>query len=380
LSTSLFLGEIFQKKGNFKKALALYREVIGKYPYSMTAVEQLGKLDETLTSEDLKQYPPEIGKYITIRTHMHKNDYKSALDLVKKDCQNVELLLCKFECEFRLSKTKEAIATMKNIYSLDSFHHRMSGFYAYLLKSRKDFPELNKLTMQMMSMYPTLSECWICVAANFERQEMFETAYKAIEKALLLGETPFGLFLRGLILMKQKKYFEAISAYKAIVHRDILTFMGLIQTFLVLGRVDEAIIEGKLLMKAFPSHILSFCLMGQITFKQGDMKTSRKWFERGMKAYDGEEDIYEEIIFGLVEIDIREENYENALNYLKKRMEIQQNDILHVKIGNIYIILGKHKDALYHFNTALTFNGFSEEAKKGIAKLENILNPSNDFE
>ena len=65
----------------------------------------------------------------------------------------------------------------------------------------------------------------------------------------------------------------------------------------------------------------------------------------------------------------------NVLLTLARIWNTVTTDTIHSKIGVIYSLMEKYKEALYHFNIALTHNPNSDEAKVGIQKLEQILNP-----
>lgn len=382
LAVHLMLAETYNRRGLIKKAVSQYLEILKSYPYCLTAIDQVLRHDEGSLSDLMSRLPTEMKSYVAIKRLMHQHEPKNALELIRKE-SGKEYMLLRFDCEIELMKTSDSCQTMQSILRLDPFNVRYMDKYAYLLRILKDFQELNRIVHMLITNHPRRPETWIATAINFERQDEFENAQKSIIEAIELDESHhFIYFIRGAIHMRQKKPYDALACYREKVTsaRSLFLYTGVLQSLIAIGKVDEALIESKQVLYLYPNHLWTYYLVGLVAIKQGDYKNARKGFETCMKLYENEELIFEEALLGLVECDVKDENFDTAITLLKRRLDVRQSDSLHSRCGNIYVQMEKYKEALYHYNIALTLNPSSEEAKNGIAKVEKLINPSDDFE
>lgn len=363
-----------KRKGASKTAINYYLEYLKYNPNSLYVIEELFKLGEL--DIEIETSDENVLKYILSKKFIYKFEYKKALEVIK-DLETLEFLLMKAECEFKLYKFNDSINTFDSIKSIDLNVVKNMDIYGFLLKKKNRFQDLNNLCLKLIDNHPNSSECWSCMAINFERQNQFESAIKAIEKAITIQpDSVFAYFIKGTLLLDQKLYEEAISVFKNMhsISKDLIITCGLIQSLLFFNKEKEALIEVNLLSKLYPNHIVTNLMMGNVFFKNRKFKNARESYEKVKQMFENEDDVLDEAVLGNVDIEISEENYDGAIKMIKKALDIRKVDKFYVKLGNIYLLMKIFDESLKYYNMALGINQNCEDAKSGIAILESKLN------
>lgn len=307
---------------------------------------------------------------------MYSFEYKKVLELIK-GLESLDFLLMKGECEFKLYKFNDAINTFDSIKSIDLNVYKNMDIYGFLLKKKNRFQDLNNLCLKLIEYNSNTAECWTCMAINFERQNQFESAVKAIEKAITIQpDSIFSYFIKGTLLLDQKMFEESVTVFKNIhsISKDIIISSILVQSLLYSHREKDALIEVKMLSKYYPNHIITNLILGNVYFKNKKLKNARECYEKVKSMYENEDEVLEEAIIGIVDIEITEDNYDGALKTIQKVLDIRKVDKFYVKLGNIYVLMKMFDEALNHYNMALGVNPNCEEAKVAITNLETKLN------
>jgi|GEM_PF-5096913 len=167
-------------------------------------------------------------------------------------------------------------------------------------------------------------------------------------------------------------YANLLSNYGKIMHDEIM--IG--ESNLILGRVyttmaqfviaEEYIIEGINLFdknKIYEKVKESYCHIGYLHWKKGDIKKAEEWFYKALKInvennelWDG----YAYTYFGSIELD--KGNMESALNYFKKAemllKSMQSSEyymVLYNNIGALYSRIGYEKNDMEYIEKALYY-------------------------
>eukprot|EP01095_Lingulamoeba_sp_RSL-Kostka_P014672 TRINITY_DN6505_c0_g1_i1.p1 TRINITY_DN6505_c0_g1~~TRINITY_DN6505_c0_g1_i1.p1 ORF type:complete len:158 (+),score=78.89 TRINITY_DN6505_c0_g1_i1:369-842(+) len=87
-----------------------------------------------------------------------------------------------------------------------------------------------------------------------------------------------------------------------------------------------------------------------------------------------------EVIFVMVQLNISEQKYEDAIEMLKGRINSDEKyaDILHVHLGDIYLCLKQYSEAIIHYRKALLINPNHQGARQGLERVNKIVTPNHD--
>jgi anaphase-promoting complex subunit 7 len=264
--------------------------------------------------------------------------------------------------------------------------------YALVLSKMKKANQLKDLADSLLLLDDRRPESWAALTVYQLGVANFNKAMTFIDKALALDQSyAFAHFLRGVVLLSDKRPEHAsVAFFRSIeLRKDIEAYEGLVDSFLATNRLKEAIASAKEAIALAPKDPRTLTLVGIAIYKsalveQGLPKERANLLERAKRTLRRVLSIAPaqyRSLFNLVDLYVREEDYEACIKILKDALEgnppaagptLHMDQIL-CKLGEIYILTQQYDEALKYFHEALALNPFLTSAKNSLERLDKIM-------
>ncbi|KAF0977830.1 hypothetical protein FDP41_003152 [Naegleria fowleri] len=402
------LGDIYMKRDKSKEAVACYQEVLKMDKYAISAVEKLIKLglpeDKKKNLTDYYKKEEWLAKLVDAKYYAHNNQHEKLIPslkyLEKSFPNNVGLKLSLADCYDQLSKYNEALDLFKQCYKMDGYTDLKTSIYATLLQTTGHPLELQTLSQRLLTTSKGSAETWLVmgiyytsrstllavagVDENVESnkiafQHNMEMAIRSVDKALELNSSFVLAYLwKGHLLLMNQQFAKAIMVYKQAktISKDIRIYQGLVKAYLALPQhFQDALNAARLAQKHYNSkndykpHIL----LGSVyTMKEELHDHAHKEFDLALKICQETDNEFgmEEALLGKVELDIKRQQFDAAIQTLQSPNLKQNTDSIQTKLGQIYLCQQRFEDAFQCFHKALSLNRFNEIARQELLKLE----------
>ncbi|KAL9650026.1 hypothetical protein ABK040_003144 [Willaertia magna] len=402
------LGDLYVRKGKSKEAVQCYQDVLRLEKYAIGALDKLVQLGlpEDKKNNLLEFYKNDewVRNLLDAKYYSHNGQYEKALrsntQLDMLIPNNIKVKLDLAECYDQLSRYEEALDLFRKCVKMDFFTDYKMSTFATLLQTTGSVVEIQTLSQRLLQNNKGSAECWLVLAIySTSRTSLLsaigedesrmlaqnkDMAMKAVDKALELNKSFVLAYLwKGHLYLMSQQYAKAISIYKQakLVSKDIRIYQGLVKAYLSnpqqfqdalnIARMAQKIHNGKF---DYKPHIL----LGTVySMKEDHHDQAQKEFEQAMKICKETNNLFgvEEVLLGKVELDIKRQQYDAAIETLKTQNLQQDTDIIQTKLGQIYLLQQKLEDAFQCFHKALSLNRFNELAKRELQKLEELLQP-----
>jgi anaphase-promoting complex subunit 7 len=264
--------------------------------------------------------------------------------------------------------------------------------YGQILARKNAQDELNQLASNLLDVDDKRPEAWATLALYHESRNDHEKALAFVEKAISMDQRhAFAHRLRGAILLADNRPdHAAVSFFRSNeVSPDVTSYEGLVDSYLAAGKYKEAICAAKEAISAAPHDPRAITLVG-LALAQGQL--------RGPDGPDGMEKAKRALrkalvvdpsslrpLMALTSIYQQEKNYETCIHLLQQGIEgltnaqsnLQGQDVLLTRLGQIYVLNDKYTDAIHTFHTAISMNPMNTEAQRALERLEKTMRGDN---
>lgn len=193
------------------------------------------------------------------------------------------------------------------------------------------------------------------------------------------------LLTRGDILMRAKRYNEAVEAYSAALERIGSTQPDHWPVFYARGICYERISQWELaekdLLKALAMEpgqpdVLNYLGYSWLT-QNMRVAEAKQMIEQAVKARPTDAHIIDSMGWALYTMG----DYEGSIDYLERAIELMPTDpTVNDHLGDAYWRMGRHNEARFQWKRALLFNPETGQAEQLTAKLDGGLPPADQVQ
>ncbi|XP_068333993.1 anaphase-promoting complex subunit 7-like [Pyrus communis] len=389
LQMNLLMGKLYRFSRQNRSAVSCFKECLRHCPYVMEAIVALAELG--VAAKDIISLIPQtpnrsgrapfdhfdsscwLHRYVEAQCCVALNDYRGGLELFMDLLQcfpnNLHLLLEVAKVEAIIGKNDEAILNFEKARSIDPCVVTYMDEYAMLLKTKSDFPKLNKLVHDLLIADSTRPEVFVALSVLWERKDE-RGSLSYVDKSIRIDERHIpGYIMKGNLLLSMKRAEAAVVAFRAAqeLRPDIRSYQGLVHSYLVLSKIKEALYASREAMKAMPQSAKALKLVGDVhASNPGGREKAKKFYESALRLEPG----YLGAALALAELHVNEGRNGDAVSLLERYLKDWADDSLHVKLAQVFAATNMLQEALSHYQAALRINHQNEAAKKGLERLE----------
>ncbi len=196
---------------------------------------------------------------------------------------------------------------------------------------------------------------------EYDKNPDIEVKLTKIE-GLVIKDTLKEDLREGNKLFNEKKYEEAVEAYKKIVEESpdtYIVYINIGNCYFQMEKYDQAEEYYKKVLEKDPKNQEAMLLIGNCYSNRGDEKKALEWYNK----IEFEKIDDPTVLFNIGSNFYTQSKFEEALKYYKKAVEIQENflDAIY-QLGLTYLTLGNSRDAIETFDNYLTFDQDSNRA------------------
>ena len=200
-------------------------------------------------------------------------------------------------------------------------------------------------------------------------------------------------YQRGLNLMDQGQYEQALEAFSAVVsvHENAEVYYNLGYISAMMEKFEDAIMYFRKATEIDRFHVKAFQKMGECFQALGDDDAAKQYLERALEIIEGDfasedqrEDILKEVrshksdtinIFNSLGIILRREGKydEAAAQYIKALRVHPKDENIHYNLGVCYLEAGRKTDAANMLEEALRIKPSFKEARELYVKVTRML-------
>ncbi|KAJ3414842.1 Anaphase-promoting complex subunit 7 [Chytridiales sp. JEL 0842] len=245
--------------------------------------------------------------------------------------------------------------------------------YTYLLCSAGNFIQANKLAEDLIRLGENRPEGYVAMASYLETKGDLKTAVGYVDRAISLDrEHAQAYVVKGSLLLSLNRPVEAISAFRVShrLSRNVVTYRGLMECYLSLNRLKEALSMAKESVMLMPQSARALTLVGIVlSHMPNGAERARMAFNKAL-AVDPK---CGEAVIALVGALNGEQKFDESIKILENCLNYQNSHLFHTRLAEVCILAKNYDKANDHFNTALTLNPEYEVAREGLVKLEKII-------
>lgn len=377
----LKMGELYLKHQRPKNAIHAYQSALALQPLAIEASIALIKLgvDPKWTS------PPELEwlsilleGYSNCQTYQLRPAIKIFSDLSDSLPHNVDLLLLKGETQLQVMDSGAALETLQRARNLDSLNSASMDTLAIIAHKKNYTDLLRDISHQLLTISDRSPETWIASALYLESTNQKDRALQCADKAIILNPRHVNaLLVKGYLLVSVGQSDQAVKYYRMAydIEKNLSVYEGLVEAYLAANdfKAEDfkcAMLTAKEAIQLMPRNPRALTLVGRVLAPSTEQRSqASKAFNKAL-AIDPE---HFDAIFQLAKLHCEMKQFGAAIALLEKHLAHRGNELVHVKLGQIYVSQGEIEQALAHFHKALVLCPNYELALKGIERLESSL-------
>ncbi|KAJ3196357.1 Anaphase-promoting complex subunit 7 [Irineochytrium annulatum] len=373
------LAGIYEDRGDKGKAAKCLHHVLLSHPAAAEVFEWLVRLGESMTSI-LAAVPPQhpwLRLYVESVGHMWSCSFDRALDgflaLHHQYPGTVRFMTLAAECSSKGDKTNQAMDIYDQIRLLDPYSCDSMDEYAFLLKRQNLSVLLNKLSQELMEVTKVRPEPWLAMARYCETKDDLDQAQSLAQKAIDIDPKCHAAYVcKGGIALALGEYADAVVAYRRAhsLRRDLSTFEGLMESYVGMKRLSEAIQIATDAAKLMPRDARVFTLVGTVhSHSSTGKERARVSFQKALSLDPG----CMAAVMGQVSLLSNESKWEEASKLMEDYVDRNNNHVYHTRLGQIYMLMTDHEKAFEHFTIALSYDPDYEAARFELSKAERLI-------
>ncbi|RKP24760.1 hypothetical protein SYNPS1DRAFT_29492 [Syncephalis pseudoplumigaleata] len=317
-----------------------------------------------------------MKRYLKAEDNYNANNYRNALKiynaLEQRYPKNTHLGLRIANCQINLGDTASAYNSFMAVRMMDAKVVESMDRFAGLVRGQGNMLLLNRMAEDLMNINEFRPEPWVAMAIYCQCRNHFERGLMLTDRAL------------------------ALDRYHAEAHYVKDRFHDSLKAFRVAYQYsrDPFVYQGKLAEEALermPNNAVVLSLVANVflhtkdeldrvgagdAWKQTDNRLIYAWPRQSKELIERAfriDPASMSALRALQRILVKEEKYAEAVDELKKRLPLHNNDTMHCNLGELYLLLGDYRNALEHYSYALSLDPHSIEAQEGKARAEELL-------
>jgi len=251
---------------------------------------------------------------------------------------------------------------------------------ARLYYQKKDMASLNVLARDLMDIDDNRPEPWVALSMFCDFKGDMVLAQQFVNRALEISPLHlYALHLKGHLYLRKNQADMAVSSYmKAYsIQRDIHSYKGLVNAYLTIPKVTEALRLAKEALQLMPKDARAILLVGRVlahTPGDGKKKASRA-YAKALKLNP----MCDEAALAFADLFLQQElsdpatELQPAIQLMNQTIQYHSEFYLHSKLGDPFSAAGNLDAALTQYHNALSLNPEYEAAKSGMDRIERLM-------
>ncbi|KAJ3333610.1 Anaphase-promoting complex subunit 7 [Blyttiomyces sp. JEL0837] len=365
------LSVVYENIGDRQAAVKLYEQILREQPLALEVIIKLlafGKGDRDMINKLMKIYPAWIKKYLQGVEAMYACNFKESIShltlLNSQFTENPHIL-----CRIAVSQSKrglanEAMHSFADVRRVDPEFMDYMEDYANLLSLNGKEEDLNRLALDLVRINDKRPEPWLAMGRFHLNRGDRDQALAYADRAWQLDKHHIQTYqLRGLIHLSMDRFVEAIQEFRH-AHRimpDLITYQGLMESYLGLKRLKEALSIAQEASMVLPRNPQSLTL-------------ANKLFQRALTL----DPKCVEALFAMITILNRDQKWAEAIKLMEANLKYHNAPVYHTRLAELYAVTQDYYRAIEHFNAALSLNPDCYSARDGIARVEALIGGVNN--
>ncbi|KAI9366141.1 hypothetical protein DFJ73DRAFT_163080 [Zopfochytrium polystomum] len=373
------LATVYEATGQKSLALSCFKCILKIQPL---AVEAMLPLLKEYSIEELTKLCDNKAKswlylYLKASKSLAHNLYKQAASdfehLEAEYRNNVHLLTMTGTSYIKAGCPCQGSQYLSQVRKIDPESLDGMDQYAGYLSSQQQLFPLNGLVNSMMEVSTSRPESLVAMAHHCCAKRDYENALRLLDQAVLLDPRFAPAYtLKGTIFLNTKRPGEAIPDFQRSLQLcdDIASFKGLMESYLAVQRLKEALATAQDAVKKVPSNPHALVLGGIVLSHFSDCKDKAKSaFEKAL-LIDPE---CLEALFGLCSILHNDRKWSESAKLLESHTSHHNSAVYWTRLADVYTMQEDHASALEKYNQALALNPNYEPALRGFARVEKLV-------
>ncbi|ACO64240.1 predicted protein [Micromonas commoda] len=390
LPVTMTLAKTYRRTGYERAAVACYKEVVRDCPYAVDAIAALAELGcsaEEIRADAHHEEPPGDASYGWLHhlaeahgaARSHRLEAAAShlrrLDEIFPDDPRVWCQLARVHRD--RGDVQEAADCYRRCVRSDPCVVDCMDAFAALLNGPS--VELNALVNNLLENAPGRAESWSAAALYWESRGDAEKALSFAERASDIDDQHVTAHVtKGYLRLKCKRADAAVHAFKRALQLApaTRTYAGLVASYLILGRIKEATATAKECARAAPNASASHALLGDVeAAAQGHRDRARRFYEHSLKL----DPSCAGVAAALAETHAASGRSEAAAELLRRHLDTHAAHdagaqvALHCRLGAVLAQSKQLADALGHYQSALAIYPESDEARRGVSRVERLM-------
>lgn len=393
---NMMLGKLNQGAEVERAAISAYKEVLRANPWAIEAVIALQELGasspqawEALESLNLPQHwqggggevsAPWLAEALNANKLAETHDHRSALEaynqLSLQHPNNITIMLNQAKSHMLLGNYEDSQRLYQDVRKKDACNLDGMDLYAStIIRGGGTAEDLNCLARETMDVDNSRPEPWTTAALYSDLKGDKEKAMTFAEKAIVLDKRHVCSYVvYGYLCHSLGHVDKAITAYRMAhrIKREILVFQGLVEAYLGAQqpKVREALAMAKEALQLMKNDPKALTLIGLVLMHtQEGKEKARKAFENALR-FDPH---CTDAILALVQLEASEDRTTEAIQLLRRHLEIQNNEMVRTELAGLLVTEKKYTEALMHYHAALSMNKNYEQAQVGLDRLQKVM-------
>ncbi|KAG7359749.1 tetratricopeptide repeat protein [Nitzschia inconspicua] len=410
LTIYMFLGQLYLACGRTNSACECFLNSLIKNPMTMEAIEWLAAIGttdkmvvfdaidkgfETMAAEESSDFHGDNVTVAPIKefaaAHFARGRHHSGMALQmfraldKKYPNNTYILLKIAYLQNQMNDEAGAARTFSLVRQLDRCTVDDMDLYGQILARQNAMDQLNDLASSLLEVDDKRPEAWSTLALYHEARHDHDKALAFVDKAIAMDHgSAFAHRLKGAILLAQNRPDHAsVSFFKSNeLVKDISSYEGLVDSYLAAGKHNEAICAAREASISAPRDARAVTLLGLALQQGAETTESKVRAKRALRNALTLDPSALRPLLSLVQLHAQEKDYDTCIELLKQGIEgsseaksspLQGLDMLHMKLGEIYMAAENYKEALGAYHAALAINPMNLEVQRCLDRLEAIV-------
>ncbi|EDO41165.1 predicted protein [Nematostella vectensis] len=382
---NIALAKLYRHQGMERSAISCYKEVLRQCPFALEAATGLLALGVTSTEVTSLMSRNQTASGSTTNecwikahsltvTNNHSIKCFMSFQLVntlKVLRDNVELLCDIAENFYSAGDMKSSKAVFQRAHSLDPYVIKGMDVYAYLLAQDSNTKELERLSKNLIQVTQNKAEPWVAMAhfCNLTNRKP-RAVYFAQKAHTIDSHNVQALILKASLLQALDKYQEALLHFREAVKLSPSNFeavKGLVECYLSAERFRDAMAIAKNALKTLGTTTRTLTLCASvITHDPSTQEKAKSMLEKALSLDPG----HTEAVCLLAEILGHKQEYDKAIELLKKHLINHRTARLHQLLGDFLATTNEYQDALDQYTKSLSLNPGNAKAIEGIQNVE----------